>query len=182
MQTRHLTKYALKQYWKSLFPSRLYPMLNILSYYFSSLLKKHNTINNSYKGLCIYFSAECWSFLDPLYLYPSPRHLWSEWSVCTALGPCKQNVVATINSVFFFSFCPGSFSPRRVFPRVMKFAGIQPPKTFRGPPPPPTMKYLAGQRGDFPKLSVGFQNLCLLRGCALQTHERGPPSVRLENK
>ena len=29
---------------------------------------------------------------------------WSEQSVCAALGSCRQNLLANINSVFFFSF------------------------------------------------------------------------------
>ena len=49
---------------------------------------------------------------------------WSERIVCTALGRCRQNVVATINSVFSLlssSFWSGYFSPGSGCHRVLKF-------------------------------------------------------------
>jgi hypothetical protein len=45
------------------------------------------------------------------------------WSMCTALGHCKQKVVATINGVFFLILFLSSYiTPEAVVPRFWNFA------------------------------------------------------------
>ena len=47
---------------------------------------------------------------------------WFERSACAALGRCRQNVVATLSSFFFFR--SGYFSPRRGCSRVLILHGV----------------------------------------------------------